>query len=118
MDVKRRLAREIVGIYHGVEAAQEADREFMRVFSARELPEEIAEYDVPADIVKDGKVWLPRLLYALGLVSSNSEGRRMIQQGAVEINGVRHADPNEEIGVTALRGAVIRVGKLRFARLR
>jgi len=51
-------------------------------------------------------------------VSSNSEGRRMIQQGAVEINGVRHTDPNEEIEVAALRGAVIRVGKLRFARVR
>jgi tyrosyl-tRNA synthetase len=118
MEVKRRLAREIVGIYHGAEAAQEADREFMRVFSAREMPEDIPEYDVPADIVKDGRVWLPRLLYALGLVSSNSEGRRMIQQGAVEINGVRHADPNEEIEVNALHGAVIRVGKLRFARVR
>ncbi|GBC96932.1 Tyrosine--tRNA ligase [bacterium HR16] len=76
------------------------------------------EYDVPTDIIKDGKVWLPRLLSALGLVSSNSEGRRLIQQGAVEINGVRHADPNEEIEVASLHGAVIRVGKLRFARVR
>lgn len=118
MDVKRRLAREIVTIYHSAEAAHEADREFMRVFSARELPEDIAELDVPAAIVKNGRVWLPRLLAALGLVSSNSEGRRMILQGAVEINGVRHIDPNEEIEVATLRGAVIRVGKLRFARVK
>lgn len=118
MEVKRRLAREIVTIYHSAEAAQEADREFMRVFSARELPEDLAEFDVPADIVKDGKVWLPRLLAALGLVSSNSEGRRMIQQGAVEIDGVRHSDPNEEVEVASLRGTVIRVGKLRFVRIR
>ncbi len=118
MEVKRRLAREIVSIYHSVEAAQEADREFMRVFSQRELPEEMPEFSVPEHIVKDGRVWLPRLLATIGLVSSNSEGRRMIQQGAVEINGERCTDPNAELELSALAGAVIRVGKLKFARIR
>lgn len=118
MEVKRRLAREIVTIYHSAEAAQEADREFMRVFSARELPEDIPVMDVPMEYVKDGKIWLPRLLSSLGLVGSNSEGRRMIQQGAVEIDGVRHTDPMKEISVDSLRGAVIRVGKLKFARIK
>ena len=118
MEVKRRLAREIVTIYHSAEAAHEADREFLRVFSQRELPEEMPEVEVPADIVKDGRVWLPRLLSSTGLVSSNNEGRRMIQQGAVEMNGERIADPNAELEVQSLKGAVIRVGKLKFARIR
>ncbi len=118
MEVKRRLAREIVTIYHSAEAAHEADREFLRVFSQRELPEEMPEVEVPADIVKDGRVWLPRLLSSTGLVSSNNEGRRMIQQGAVEINGERIGDPNAELEVQSLKGAVIRVGKLKFARIR
>ncbi|MCL6519107.1 MAG: tyrosine--tRNA ligase [Armatimonadetes bacterium] len=115
MEVKKRLAREIVTIYHGAEAAAAAQAEFERVFSERELPSEIEPINVPASILKDGKIWIPRLIVQAGFAPSNSEARRLIQQGAVTLDGKRVDDPNAEISIQT--GQVLRVGKLRFGRI-
>lgn len=115
MEVKKRLAREIVTIYHGAEAAAAAQAEFERVFSERELPSEIEPINVPASILKDGKIWMPRLIVLAGFAPSNSEARRLIQQGAVTLDGKRIDDPNAEISIQT--GQVLRVGKLRFGRI-
>ena len=109
-DTKRMLAREIVAIYHGPEAAAAAEAHFDRLFKQREAPQEVSEH--PAGDA-DPAV-LPQLLEAAGLVSSRSEARRLIKQGAVRIDG--EAVTEEQVPRDQLIGRVVRVGKRRFVR--
>ncbi len=114
MEAKKKLAETIVKTFHGEEAAKKAREHFERVFSKRELPEEIPEPEVT---VPENPVWLPRLLKEAGLVNSTSEGRRQIKGGGVRINGEKVLDENTKIDV--LSGEVIlQVGKRRFARIK
>jgi len=115
-DVKMRLAREIVVFYHGKEAALKAEEEFKRVFQQRELPEEIPVFEVNPALLEEGAIWLPRLLHVSGLVPSTSEGRRLIQQGGVKVDGEKVVDPSFKL--VPADGMVIRVGKRKFLRLK
>ncbi|AEG14268.1 Tyrosyl-tRNA synthetase [Desulfofundulus kuznetsovii DSM 6115] len=114
-DVKMRLAREIVTFYHGEEAALKAEEEFKRVFQQHDLPDEVPEFHVSPDMLEDGSIWLPRLLQQAGMVSSTSEGRRLILQGGVKINGEKVEDPNFKL--VPADGMIIRAGKRKFLRL-
>ncbi len=115
-DVKRRLAREIVAVWHGPQAAQAAEEEFDRVFARDELPSEVPEVELRRAELDEGKVGVVQLLRMVGLVSSNSEARRLIAQGGVSVDGRRVADP--ELRVEVRTGLVVRVGKRRFVRVR
>jgi len=115
MDVKKRLGREIVAIYHGSEAAAEAQAEFERVFSHHEIPEDMPELKIDAADIHDGKVWIVKLLTAAGMAQSNGEARRLIQQGGVTLDGQKISDPSANIEVKS--GQVLRAGKLKFARI-
>jgi tyrosyl-tRNA synthetase len=110
-DTKRRLGREIVTIYHGAHAATEAEAAFDRLFRQHDAPEDIAEHLLP----DEDPVRLPRLMSSAGLVASNSEGRRMLAQGAVKLNGERVTA--EELPASDLAGGVLQVGKRRFVRM-
>jgi tyrosyl-tRNA synthetase len=79
MEVKKELARAIVGEFHGAAAATEAEQEFSRVFSSRDLPTEVPELCVEAT---GETMLLSKLLVSAGLGSSNSEARRLMEQGA------------------------------------
>lgn len=114
-DVKDDMARRIVALYHGQEAARQASEEFRRVFSQRELPSEMPEIAVSAEELAGGKIWLVRLITTAGFAPSNSEARRLIRQGAVSINDVTITDENAEVEVRT--GDVLRVGKRRFGRV-
>ena len=109
--MKRRLAREIVAQYWGHDAASEAEEEFNRVFREHRPPEEVPEHSLPPD----DPVWLPGLLHAAGLVASNSEGRRLIAQGAVKLDGKKLT--SENVSRDELVGQTLQVGKRRFLRL-
>lgn len=115
MAVKKRLAREIVRLYHGEEAAARAEREFDRVFSRRELPENmpVVYVDKSALAEPSGKVRAYKLVVALGLSPSSSEANRLIRQGAVKINGAKVSDPADELELS--QGMVVQVGRRRFA---
>ncbi len=115
-DAKMRLAREIVTLYHGADAARRAEEGFVRRFRLGELPEEMAEVRLSPDEFPGGRVWLPRLLVRCGLVPSTSEGRRKVLEGAVRLDGERLSDPAAEVAVTD--GLVLQVGKRRVARVR
>jgi tyrosyl-tRNA synthetase len=116
MEVKKRLAREIVTIYHSAEAAADAQAEFERVFSQREIPEDMPEITLgPADL-ESGSIWIAKLLVRAGMAPSSSEARRLVQQGAVAIDGEKITDPSANI--KPVDGQVLRAGKLRFARIR
>ncbi len=110
--VKRRLARDIVDIYHGGSAGSEAEAAFDRVFKEHSIPA-----DVPEVVVELGDlVHLPALLKELGLVSSNAEGRRMIDQGGVKVDGSALGSGIYDCPAEDIDGRVIQVGRRRFAR--
>jgi len=112
MEVKKDLARATVRRYHGDEAARAAEQEFVGVFSRRDqLPDDVPDISVPP--------WPVRILDVIlsaKLALSNSEARRLMQQGGVTLDGERVSDPNAQ--VLAKDGAILKVGKRRFARLR
>lgn len=114
-DIKMRLAKEIVSMYHGVEAAQEAEKEFINIFQKKDLPDIIPEY-LADHLLVNGQVWLPRLLVETGLAASTSEARRLIQQGAVKIEGKKAEDPDAYM--IPLDQMIIKVGKRKFVRIR
>jgi tyrosyl-tRNA synthetase len=114
---KRRLAREIVARYHGPALADEAEARFDRVHREHEIPDDVPEVPIPAEAVGDDVVWLPRLLAALGMASSNADGRRLIEQGGVRLDGRPISDPDAELDPTDLTGRVIQVGRRRFVRI-
>ncbi|OUM96464.1 MAG: tyrosine--tRNA ligase [Thermobacillus sp. ZCTH02-B1] len=115
-DAKMRLARTLVRLYHGEEAAEAAERHFVTVFQQRELPEDIPEVELSAGELEDGVIRIVKLLTALGLQQSGSEARRSVQQGAVRVNGRRIEDPNELI--RPQDGDIVQVGKRKFAKIR
>ena len=124
-DAKRRLAREVVDLYHGTDAGAAAEQRFDLVHRQHELPEEVPAVTVPAALFgpADGAasvVYVPALLEALGLVGSRSEARRLQAQGGVRMNG--EPVPVEDIRVEGpppgqLAGSIWQVGRRKFARL-
>jgi len=109
-EAKVLLGKMIVSQFYGEEAAETAAAEFEKVFARGQLPEEIPEVEMPAEPIAASK-----LLLACKLVSSGSDAKRMIKQSAASIDGEKLTDPNAEI--IPKHGAVIRVGKRKFARL-
>lgn len=114
---KRDLAERIVGLYHSPDRAAQARAQFDRVFKDRDRPEAIPEVALPAEAIREGRVWLPRLLTALGLASSKGEARRLIEQGGVKLDDTVLVDPSAELDPAALHGAVLQVGKRKFVRI-
>jgi tyrosyl-tRNA synthetase len=112
---KRRMAAEVVDLYHGSARGVEAGRRFERVHRERELPEEVPETSIPTDARDGGLVFLPRLLVGVGFAASNAEARRAIEQGGVRVDGEVLRDL--ELPAERLRGSVLSVGRRRFVRL-
>ncbi len=113
-DAKDDLARAIVARFHGEKAAVAASEEFARVFSRREMPSEMPEVALEEGERTEG-VRLYALLVRAGLAPTNSEARRLIVQGAVEVAGERITDP--QAVVRPEPGSVIRAGRRGFARV-
>ncbi|HEB51173.1 MAG TPA: tyrosine--tRNA ligase [Desulfobulbus sp.] len=111
--VKVRLARELVARFHDQEAADAAERNFDQVFRNHKLPDEIPEKEIT---VNEEEIWLPKLLLEAGLVKSTSDGRRMIKQNAVSVDGEKVTDLDH--AVPAQGEVLLKVGKRRFCRVR
>ncbi len=115
--VKRRLASEIVALYWGEDKALEAQEHFDRVFKLKEIPEDVTEVAYEGQVT-DGKVWLPHLLVEMKLAKSTSEARRLVLQKGVKLNGDILEDPDAEMPVKVLDGALIQKGKRHFVRVK
>jgi tyrosyl-tRNA synthetase len=118
-EAKRELGRRIVARFHGEDAAHGAEDHFDRLFVRHEEPEDIEEIGLDPFVGDDpaGTVYLPGLIAAAFEISA-SEGRRLIEQGGVKLNGEQV--PKDLIGIEAagLDGRVLQAGKRRFRRLR
>ncbi|MDD2916094.1 MAG: tyrosine--tRNA ligase [Gallionella sp.] len=112
-DIKVLLAQEIVERFHSRQAADAALAEFEARFRQGVLPEDMAEINVNAP---DGSLAVPQLLKQAGLVDSTSEAMRMIQAGAVKLDGERVNDKN--VTIAAGKVVVAQVGKRKFARVK
>ena len=112
-DVKFELAEEIVARFHSGAEATRAREDFIARFRQGEMPETIPGVSVAS---KDGRLGIAHILKAAGLVSSTSEAFRMIEQGAVRIDGEKVEDRGLE--VPAGSDHVYQVGKRKFARVR
>lgn len=111
-DVKFLLGEEIVARFHGAEAGKQAHAQFVAQFQQGKLPDDMPELTIEVE----GKgMPIPNLMKAAGLVESTSEAIRMLQQGAVRMDGERVVDRN----VLLLKGKIIilQVGKRRFAKI-
>ena len=115
-DIKRRLAREIVKLYHSPEAAQAADEEFLNRFSQKQVPSEIETVTIPSEVVFDGFVAWPALLTTLGLAKSNGQAKDLMKAGAVSVDDVKLTDPQVKTSPDELMGKVLKVGKLGYRR--
>jgi tyrosyl-tRNA synthetase len=115
---KRRLAREVVDLYHGDGAGEVAMVRFDRVHRDHEVPDDVPEREIPPYVVRDGAVYLPKLMVALGLADSNSRARKLIEQGGVKLDGRAITELELELPVARLRGRVLQVGRRGFVRLR
>jgi len=115
--VKEELAKIIVRDFHSQEAADEAAEEFRRVFSQKQLPDELESH-----IVQSGNYSAIALIRDSGLVPSNSEVRRLIRQGAVSVvqdsgDSRKVGDEKEMLSLNSGESFVLKVGPRRFKRI-
>ena len=112
MEAKKRLARTVTAMYHGEAAAAAAEAGFAKVVQGREVPENIEIVSMATPF--DGEpAW--KVVVWSGTVASNSEARRLIQQGAVEVDGSRVTDPNQKVPASP-ESRLLQVGKRKFRR--
>ena len=108
MELKKRLAREIVTQLYTKKAAAETEENFTKVFQEREEPERVKEYHV----TQSGGISLQHLLVETNLAGSLSEASRLIAQGSVSLDGKKIYDRKALIDHTS----IVKVGKIRFVK--
>ncbi|GAB4309434.1 MAG: tyrosine--tRNA ligase [Candidatus Bipolaricaulota bacterium] len=114
-EAKKRLAWTLVAWLHGEDNARRGQEHFERVFEDEQPPEEMPEVAVGELLDSANTANIVDLLMAAKMARSRSEARRLVAGGAVEVDGERVASPQDRVEVRP--GAVLRAGKLRFARL-
>jgi tyrosyl-tRNA synthetase len=110
-DAKIALAENLVTLLHSSEEAQNAQEEFFRMFSEKGVPDQMPEEKMPT-----GEYSALEIVIASGLCASNSEARRMIQQGAVKWNGEKVSSA-EEIFSIGYEENILQVGKRKFCKI-
>jgi len=109
--IKQKLARRVVELYHDKAAAEKAENHFNTVFAQKEIPDEI-----PSVKMVEEKVWIVDLLRDNNLSASGSEARRIIEQGAVFIDGIKISDSSVDVDIK--NDMVIKVGKRKFLKIK
>jgi tyrosyl-tRNA synthetase len=110
-DAKRRLARELVALYHSPEAAQQAETDFDKLFTQKEIPEVVPDFIM----ANHEGLALAKLIVDCGGAKSTSEARRLIEGGGVQLDGVKVDDPMQHVQVD--NPVLLKVGKRFFIRL-
>lgn len=114
--IKKRLANEIVKMYHGYSEANEAEEHFQKVFQEKKIPKNIENLLLPKQILKENKLWIVKLIKLTKLFKSTGEIIRNIEQGGIKINNKKILDKNIDIEIK--EGDILRIGKLYFYRIK
>ena len=109
------LAKAIVRRYYDSKVSEAAAAEFDRIFKEHELPDKIPAVEISGSELTDGKIWIAKLIVLCGFSTTNSEARRLVQQGGVSINNDSVNDPTLNIEIKP--DMILKVGKRRFARI-
>jgi tyrosyl-tRNA synthetase len=124
MLLKKRLGETLVEMYHAAGSGKAAREEFERIFSQKQLPDDIEEWSIEKLTgagLSSRKPLLVHLMQVAGLTKSNGEGRRLIEGGGVNVGDNRVADPNFEIDLDqetlAAEFVILKVGKRRFLKI-
>jgi tyrosyl-tRNA synthetase len=111
-DIKRRLARTLVTMYHDEASAVAAEQEFDKIFIKKDVPDEVKEFRYRAT---DDKVGILQLLSDTKMAGSKGEARRLVEQGGVSVDGVKVTDINAHIQL--LMPIILKVGPRRFLKV-
>jgi tyrosyl-tRNA synthetase len=109
-DIKRRLARTFVRMYHSEESAKKAEEEFDQVFIKKEVPDDIEEFKITGN-----EIGIIDLILKVKFASSKGEAKRLITQGGVSLNGDKISDPVTKLKIE--NGMILKVGKRKFIKL-
>jgi len=113
--VKVNLAKEICAQFYDRETADRAADEFEAIFVKKDIPDEIPEFVISKEEVKDGKIWIAKVMVLADLAKSTSDARRLIQGGGVSFDGNKIDDEN--FSLTLPFEGIVKVGKRRFAKV-
>ena len=111
-DIKRRLARTLVAMYHSEESGAAAEQEFDKIFIKKDVPDDIKEFQYR---VTNDSVGVLQLLSDTNMAASKGEARRLVEQGGVSIDGVKVTDINAHIQL--LKPVILKVGPRRFLKV-
>ena len=112
MEAKKQLATRMVARFHGEDAGSAARNAFDKQFAKKEIPDDLPEASIAAE---NGSVWLVKAMTETGITQSNSEGMRLIKQGAVSVDGEKISDKNHALNAGSCY--LIKCGKRRFLKL-
>lgn len=113
---KRRLARNIVSIYHGEDAAKKAEEDFDHLFKDHAMPDKIPEFKADLTPNDEGKVYLAKLMVDVHFAASTGQARRLIDSGGVRLNGKALAPKTYNIAPEKIKGSTLQVGKRHFVK--
>lgn len=115
--VKRALARNIVAAYYDEAAAEAAEADFDLKFKAHGFPADAPVFDADLTPGEDGMVYFAKVIVDAGAAQSVSAARRLIDEGAVRVNGEALATKSYNLAPESLKGAEVQVGKKKFFKL-
>ena len=111
-NLKRRLARTLVEMYHNKEAATEAEKEFDKIFIKKEIPDDIPEFEMNND---SNEIGILDLILKVNFAPSKGEARRLVIQGGVTLDGEKIEDITVKIKLK--KESILRVGKRKFIKI-
>ena len=95
----------------------EAEKNFDLIFKNKQIPDEIEEFKIKRENIGSDKIWVIKLLVESGMAKSNGEARRLINQGAIKIDGQKMEDDDLEIEITKIDQKIIQKGKRHFRKI-
>jgi tyrosyl-tRNA synthetase len=114
-ELKKILARDITSKYHGEENAKMAEEEFEKIFEKKSMPDNVPIKKISKNELKDGKIWVVKLLLLTNLAKSRSEAERLIRQKAIKVNNQLIITPNCDINIS--NETIVKCGKRKFIKV-
>ena len=111
-DAKVKLAKLLTELLHGKAVAENEAAEFDRVFSQKQTPKDLHTMHVP---IESNPIWIIELLRNVKFVSSGAEARRLVEQGAIELDGIKITNPNEKVLLKP--ESLLKAGKTKYIKI-